>query len=102
VAEGASFSLSSCAQGSILAPAGARLTRGWVWWQVAVAGRTAGRSSIFSVLFRLRPVLGGGDRTGGAGGVSLQALRSRLSLMPQAPLLLKGSVRYGHQLAGNF
>lgn len=68
----------------------------WLRVQVAVAGRTgAGKSSIFSVLFRLRPILGGAVLVDGqeTSGVNLHALRSRLSLMPQAPLLFKGTVR---------
>jgi ATP-binding cassette subfamily C (CFTR/MRP) protein 1 len=64
--------------------------------KVGVCGRTGcGKSSLFVALFRLfephsGSIIVGGSRTMGA---SLDSLRSRLSIIPQEPVLFGGSLR---------
>ncbi|KAL3686877.1 hypothetical protein R1sor_013186 [Riccia sorocarpa] len=64
--------------------------------KVGIAGRTgAGKSSILGVLFRLIPLTGGHILIDGVdtSSVALGLLRSRLSVVPQAPMLFEGTIR---------
>ncbi|KAL2628814.1 hypothetical protein R1flu_013500 [Riccia fluitans] len=64
--------------------------------KVGIAGRTgAGKSSILGVLFRLIPLTGGSILIDGVNtsNVPLGLLRSRLSVVPQAPMLFEGTIR---------
>jgi ABC-type multidrug transport system fused ATPase/permease subunit len=62
-----------------------------------VVGRTgAGKSSLVSVLFRLIDPLDGQVRIDGMDTktLGLEALRSRISIIPQEPVLMMGTVRF--------
>ncbi|EDV92547.1 ATP-binding cassette sub-family C member 4 [Drosophila grimshawi] len=64
-------------------------------WKVGVVGRTgAGKSSLIGALFRLAYIEGGiyidGIETG---SISLETLRTRISIIPQDPVLFKASIR---------
>jgi len=68
-------------------------------WQIGVAGRTgAGKSSILNSLFRLTPISAGSIVIDGVitSHVTLQRLRSRLTIVPQSPFLFGGSIRYAY------
>ncbi|CAM6124334.1 unnamed protein product [Calypogeia fissa] len=72
--------------------------------QVGIAGRTgAGKSSILSVLFRLTPISSGKIFIDGVdiSKVPLRVLRSRLSVVPQSPMLFEGTLRQNLNPAGN-
>ena len=65
--------------------------------KVALRGRTgSGKSTVISALWRLAPWTDGTIRIDGVDlrRVPRRALRSALAIIPQEPLLLKGSVRY--------
>ncbi|XP_026764574.2 ATP-binding cassette sub-family C member 4-like [Galleria mellonella] len=65
-------------------------------WKVGVVGRTgAGKSSLISALFRLAPIDGHvyiDDID--TGEITLKALRSKISIIPQEPVLFSASLRY--------
>ncbi|XP_049304937.1 ATP-binding cassette sub-family C member 4 isoform X3 [Bactrocera dorsalis] len=65
-------------------------------WKVGVVGRTgAGKSSLIGALFRLSQLEGDimvdGIETG---SISLEALRSKISIIPQDPVLFSATIRY--------
>ncbi|XP_032517438.2 ATP-binding cassette sub-family C member 4-like [Danaus plexippus] len=65
-------------------------------WKVGVVGRTgAGKSSLISALFRLAPIDGNvyiDDVE--TGKIALKELRSKISIIPQEPVLFSASLRY--------
>ncbi|XP_059049024.1 ATP-binding cassette subfamily C member 4-like [Achroia grisella] len=65
-------------------------------WKVGVVGRTgAGKSSLISALFRLAPIDGHvfiDDID--TGDIALKSLRSKISIIPQEPVLFSASLRY--------
>ncbi|XP_072936015.1 ATP-binding cassette sub-family C member 4-like [Epargyreus clarus] len=73
-------------------------------WKVGIVGRTgAGKSSLISSLFRLAIVEGevlidGVD----TGYLSLQELRSKISIIPQEPVLFSATVRYNLDPFNNY
>lgn len=65
-------------------------------WKVGVVGRTgAGKSSLIGALFRLSnlegDILVDGIETG---SISLEVLRSKISIIPQDPVLFSATIRY--------
>jgi len=65
-------------------------------WKVGIVGRTgAGKSSLIGALFRLAYIEGGiyidGIETG---SISLGTLRTRISIIPQDPVLFSATIRY--------
>ncbi|XP_036327746.1 multidrug resistance-associated protein 4-like isoform X1 [Rhagoletis pomonella] len=65
-------------------------------WKVGVVGRTgAGKSSLIGALFRLShlegDILVDGIETG---SISLESLRSKISIIPQDPVLFSATIRY--------
>ncbi|KAL0850163.1 hypothetical protein ABMA28_012038 [Loxostege sticticalis] len=65
-------------------------------WKVGVVGRTgAGKSSLISALFRLAPIEGHVyiDNVE-TGEIALKDLRSKISIIPQEPVLFSASLRY--------
>ncbi|XP_068157078.1 ATP-binding cassette sub-family C member 4 [Drosophila tropicalis] len=65
-------------------------------WKVGIVGRTgAGKSSLIGVLFRLAHIEGGVYIDGiETGSISLETLRTRISIIPQDPVLFSASIRY--------
>lgn len=65
-------------------------------WKIGVVGRTgAGKSSLIGALFRLSYIEGeiyiDGTETG---SISLDSLRSKISIIPQDPVLFSATIRY--------
>lgn len=64
---------------------------------MGIVGRTgSGKSSLVAVLFRLIDTCGGSVKIDGVDitTVGLDALRSRITIIPQEPVLMSGTVRY--------
>ncbi|GBG31313.1 ABC transporter, putative [Hondaea fermentalgiana] len=62
---------------------------------LGICGKTgAGKSSTISCLFRLRPISGGAVMVDGrdVGTVDLNVLRSRITIIPQDPVLISGTL----------
>ncbi|RVE50388.1 hypothetical protein evm_004925 [Chilo suppressalis] len=65
-------------------------------WKVGVVGRTgAGKSSLISALFRLTDIEGSIKIDGiDTFGIAKSLLRSKISIIPQEPVLFSASIRY--------
>lgn len=65
-------------------------------WKVGIVGRTgAGKSSLIGVLFRLAYIEGGVIIDGiDTGTITLESLRSKISIIPQDPVLFSATIRY--------
>jgi len=73
--------------------------------RVGVVGRTgAGKSSLFVALFRVRELCGGHIKIDGVdvSALGMRMLRSRLTIIPQEPVLFMGSLRYNLDILGEF
>ncbi|KOB67257.1 ABC transporter family C protein ABCC2 [Operophtera brumata] len=73
-------------------------------WKVGIVGRTgAGKSSLISSLFRLAIVEGEVIIDGiDTGYLALQELRSKISIIPQEPVLFSATVRYNLDPFNNY
>ncbi|XP_013195349.1 ATP-binding cassette sub-family C member 4 [Amyelois transitella] len=73
-------------------------------WKVGVVGRTgAGKSSLISALFRLTEIEGSIKIDSiNTEGVSKKDLRSRISIIPQEPVLFSATVRYNLDPFNNY
>ncbi|XP_073824771.1 CF transmembrane conductance regulator [Musca autumnalis] len=65
-------------------------------WKVGIVGRTgAGKSSLIGVLFRLAYIEGGVIIDGiDTGTITRESLRSKISIIPQDPVLFSATIRY--------
>ncbi|XP_065061425.1 ATP-binding cassette sub-family C member 10-like [Rhopilema esculentum] len=64
--------------------------------KIGICGRTgSGKSSLFSVLFRMVPLESGAIRIDGVNAINipLKVLRSKIAIIPQDPFLFDGSIR---------
>ncbi|OQS03262.1 ATP-binding Cassette (ABC) Superfamily, partial [Thraustotheca clavata] len=72
--------------------------------KVGICGRTgSGKSSLMAALFRMVPSASGAIRIDGISiaNVPVSTLRSRLTIIPQDPVLFSGSLRFNLDPAGN-
>nr|UEO57356.1 ABCC2 [Conogethes punctiferalis] len=73
-------------------------------WKIGVVGRTgAGKSSLIAALFRLSDIEGSVRIDGiDTYGVSKEQLRSKISIIPQEPVLFSATIRYNLDPFNNY